>query len=316
MVAILITILGLIVFEVVSGIDNAVANAYVVKTLPQKYKRFFLTWGLFFAVVVIRGLLPFIIIWISNPSLSVVQIFTLAFSNNPEMADFVTKTKPLLLLGGGTYLFLTSLSWLFTERKKYAFLVEHFIHHQSVWFYSITLLFITGVVYFSVKSNPYLALAATIGATAFFVSDGFKKNAEQQEEKLKSRKMSSLSKILYLEVLDAAFSVDGVIGAFAFTVSVPLILIGNGIGALIIREITVRGNALITKFAYLKNGAMYSIGVLGYIMVLESFGHEYPFWFVPVNTFTILFIFLYLSYIEIKEKRALDNKLKRETGAA
>ncbi len=102
-------------------------------------------------------------------------------------------------------------------------------------------------------------------------------------------------------MLDASFSIDGVIGAFAFTVSVPLILLGNGLGAFIVREFTIRGINLISKFAYLKNGAMYSIGMLGGLMILESFGKHYPFWLAPVNTFALLGIFLYLSHKELKE---------------
>jgi hypothetical protein len=100
----------------------------------------------------------------------------------------------------------------------------------------------------------------------------------------------------------ASFSIDGVIGAFAFTLSVPLILIGNGIGAFVVREITIRGVDKISKFAYLKNGAMYSIGVLGGVMVLESFGKHFPFWFAPLNTCLILAVFLFLSYREMKMK--------------
>jgi hypothetical protein len=98
--------------------------------------------------------------------------------------------------------------------------------------------------------------------------------------------------------LDASFSLDGVIGAF--TIFVPLILIGNGIGALVVREFTVRGIDLISKYASLKNGAMYSIGMLGALIILESFGQKHPFWLAPLNTFILLSVFLYLSYREIK----------------
>ena len=152
--------------------------------------------------------------------------------------------------------------------------------------------------------NPNLALASTIGVSAFFITDGFKKNAESQEKKLMSHAMSAWSKILYLEILDASFSIDGVIGAFAFTVSVPLIILGNGLGAYVVREFTVRGIDLIAKFEYLKNGAMYAIGVLGGIMVLESFGHEFPFWMAPLNMFVLLGIFLFLSVRANREKEA------------
>jgi hypothetical protein len=82
--------------------------------------------------------------------------------------------------------------------------------------------------------------------------------------------------------------------------SVPLILIGNGIGAFVVREVTVRGINWISKYAYLKNGAMYSIGMLGAIMILESFGEEIPFWIAPLNTIILLVIFLFLSWREIK----------------
>jgi hypothetical protein len=179
--------------------------------------------------------------------------------------------------------------------------VEHFIHRQSVWFYAFASLFFTVVVYFSIKINPILALSAAIGSTAFFITDGFKKNAESKEKELLSGNMSAISKVLYLEILDATFSIDGVIGAFAFTISIPLIFLGNGLGALIVRELTVRGTDIISKFAYLKNGAMYSIGVLGGIMVLEAFGKDFPFWLAPLNTLILLVIFMGLSLRELRD---------------
>jgi hypothetical protein len=110
------------------------------------------------------------------------------------------------------------LGWLFMEEKKYAFLVEEFVHKQSIWFYAVASLFFVIVVWFSVKVNPILALSAAIGSMAFFITDGFKKNAESKEKELLSSHIGALSKILYLEILDATFSIDGVIGAFAFTI--------------------------------------------------------------------------------------------------
>lgn len=301
MIASLITVLGLVVFEVISSIDNAIVNAHVLKTLPEKYRKIFLVWGLLLAVFVVRGVLPFVIVWLVNPSLSLMEVWNFAFSGDPQISEYVEKSKPILLLGGGVYLYLVALAWLFLEEKKYAFLVEHFIHRNSVWFYAISSLSLTAITYFALQINPVLALSSSIGATFFFITDGFKKNAEEQEKRLMTdSSMSAWSKIMYLEVLDASFSLDGVIGAFAFTISVPLILIGNGIGAFVVREFTIRGIDLISKFAYLKNGAMYSIGFLGAIMVLESLGQHFPFWLSPVNTFALLGIFLFLSYRETK----------------
>lgn len=299
-----IIIFGLVLFEVISSVDNAIVNAHVLKTVPARFRRIFLTWGLLTAVFLMRGILPFLIVWIANPAFSVVGLIRATLSSDGGVASALEHSKPLLLLGGGMYLFFVFLAWLFLEEKKYAFLVEHFIHRQSVWFYAISSIFFTSVIYAALKLNPILALAASIGSTAFFITDGFKKNSEEKERKLMTANLSAWSKILYLEILDASFSIDGVIGAFAFTLSVPLILIGNGIGAFLVREVTIRGIDWISKFAYLKNGAMYSIGMLGALMILESFGKELPFWVAPLNTFLLLGVFLYLSYREIKSARA------------
>jgi uncharacterized protein len=296
----IVIILGLVVFEIISSVDNAIVNAHVLKTVPEKYRKFFLFWGLLLAVFVMRGVLPFVIVWIANAGIGFGELMDLVFSDPARMEESLEHSKPLLLLGGGVYLFFVFLAWLFLEEKKYAFFVEHFIHKQSVWFYAISSIFITSIIYASVKVDPFLALAASIGASAFFLTDGFRHNAEQKEKELHSSSMSAWSKLLYLEVLDASFSIDGVIGAFAFTMSVPLILIGNGIGAFVVREVTVRGINTISKFAYLKNGAMYSIGMLGALMVLESFGKEFGFWVAPVNTVVLLVVFMYLSIREIQ----------------
>lgn len=307
----LVVIFGLIIFEVISSIDNAVINASVLKTMSPRFRRIFLFWGILFAVFVVRGILPFIIVWIANPSMTLAQVIPLAFSQSPEIAQYAEDSKAVLILGGGVYLVLIFLSWLFLEEKKYAFLAEKFIHKQSMWFYALASIFLTLVVFSCLKIKPVLALSTMVGATAFFITDGFKKNAEEKEKELLNDKMSGWSKILYLEVLDMSFSIDGVIGAFAFTTSVLLILIGNGIGAFVVREITVIGIDKISKYAYLKNGAMYSIGVLGIIMVFESFGREIPFWVAPLNMFIILSIFLFLSYREIKsgeEQGKIDEK--------
>jgi hypothetical protein len=301
-----VVILGLCVFEIISSVDNAIINAHVLKTLPDKYRKIFLFWGILFAVFAVRGLLPLLIVWLANPALSVGEIFGFIFENKPEISEYLESSKPFLLLGGGIYFVFVFLSWLFLEEKKYAFFAENFIHRQGFWFYAFSSLTLTSITFIALQVNPTLALASAFGTSAFFLTDGFKKNAEAQEKKLLSPGMSAWSKILYLEVLDASFSIDGVIGAFAFTISIPLIILGNGLGAIVVRQLTIKGIDLIAKFAYLKNGALYSIGVLGTIMVLESFGKEYPFWMAPVATLTILGLFLFLSWRELKAAHQLE----------
>jgi uncharacterized protein len=307
MIESLIVVLGLVLFEVISSIDNAIVNATVLKTLPERYRRFFLVWGIFLGVFVVRGVLPFIIVWLASPELSIGETLRLVFSDPKHMEEALHTSKPLLLLGGGVYLVYVWLGWMFLEEKKYAFLVEHFVHRQAVWFNAVAALILAAVIYVGVKQgNPTLALSAAVGSVAFFVTDGFRKNAEEAEEQLHGQSLSAWSKLLYLEVLDASFSIDGVIGAFAFTMSVPLILIGNGIGAMVVREVTIRGVDVVSRYAYLKNGAMYSIGVLGVLMIVESFGAHYPFWVAPVTTVSLLVVFLAMSVRELRATAAQE----------
>jgi len=143
-----------------------------------------------------------------------------------------------------------------------------------------------------------MAFGAVVGSTAFFIVHGFRQNAELQEQKLISGDMSDISKILYLEVIDATFSIDGVLGAFAFTMSVPLILVGNALGAIAVRQITVSNIDRIKKYRFLKNGAMYSILCLGIIMLIDSFGFHIPEFVSPVITFTVVGLFYIKSVRE------------------
>ena len=112
--------------------------------------------------------------------------------------------------------------------------------------------------------------------------------------------MSDVSKILYLEVIDLTFSIDGVLGSFAFTLFVPLILLGNGLGAIVLRQITVSNIEKIKKYRFIKNGAMYSIFFLGVVMVLDAFAVHVPFWFSPAITVVIVGYFFRKSNITNK----------------
>jgi hypothetical protein len=143
-----------------------------------------------------------------------------------------------------------------------------------------------------------MAFGAVVGSSLFFITHGFKQNAEAGEKKLLrgGGKMSDVSKILYLEAIDTTFSIDGVLGAFAFTLSIPLISIGNGIGAFVLRKLTVGNIERIKKYMFLKNGAMYSIFVLGIIMLTDAFGVEIPALVSPIVTFVIIGYFFLKSH--------------------
>jgi len=208
----ILIVLGLALFEIVSSIDNAVINAEILNTMSAKGRKWFLLWGFIFAVVVMRGLLPWLIIHCARHS------------------------APLLLGIGGTFLLILFLQWLLFSGKKEDAAGEHFFLKKY---------------------------------------------------------QSDFAKIFYLEVIDAAFSIDGVVGAFAFTLSVPYILIGNGIGAYVLRQLTVKNIETIQKYSFLKDGAMYAILALSIIMILGACGYQIPEWVSPAAMIIIVgFFFL------------------------
>lgn len=301
----IVIVAGLVLFEVISSIDNAIINAEVLSTMGARARRWFLIWGLFVAVFVVRGVLPFLIVWVVNPGLGPWEAITATFSSDPKVVEAIELSAPILLIGGGTFLVFLFFHWLFLESKHFGLIGEKFFYSQGVWFYAVVSILLTAIVYLTLKINPMMTLGAVIGSTAFFITHGFKQNAEQSEQKLLQKgNMSDISKILYLEIIDATFSIDGVLGAFAFTLSIPLILIGNGIGAFVVREVTIGNIERIKRYKYLKNGAMYSILVLGVVMWLDSFGIHIPSWVSPVTTFMIVGYFFWKSHHALKQTAA------------
>lgn len=297
----ILIIAGLCLFETISSIDNAIINAEVLSTMGEKAKRWFLIWGILFAVFVVRGLLPWAIVWAVNPSMGPIEALFATFSSDPAVAQAIETSAPLLLVGGGTFLIFLFFHWIFLEPKNYGLLGEKYIQSKGVWFFAVVSVLLTIIVWYALKENPFMAFSAVVGSTAFFITHGFKENAAEQEKHLMDKKKTDLSKIFYLEVIDATFSIDGVLGAFAFTLSVPLILIGNGLGAIILRQVTVGNVEEIKKYKYLKNGAMYSILFLGGFMLLDSFGYHIPHWASPAITFSAVGFFFWKSKKEMRK---------------
>jgi uncharacterized protein len=297
----ILTIIGLSLFETISSVDNAIINAEVLSTMSKRARKWFLTWGMIIAVFVVRGLLPFAIIWAFNTSLSVGQVFSAAWSSDPLVQESIHKSAPILLVAGGVFLLFLFLHWLFLEDKKMGLpKAEKFFMAKGVWFYAVVSVLLAIIAWFALKQSNLMGFGAVVGSSLFFITHGFKQNAEEQEKKLLGSAQSDLSKLFFLEIIDTTFSIDGVLGAFAFTLSVPLILIGNGLGAFIVRDLTLRNIENIKKYVYLKNGAMYSILVLGIIMILHSFGFKIPEYVSPVSTFIIIGYFFWKSKIHIK----------------
>ena len=303
----LLTVLGLVLFESITSIDNAVINAEVLTKMSARARKWFLTFGLLIAVFVVRGCLPLLIVWAANPALGLEGAFFATLSSDPKVAAAVEQSSPILLAGGGVFLVFLFFHWLFLEPKSFGLHPERFFQKQGVWFYAVISILLTVIVWFAMGRNTLMAFGAVVGSTAFFITHGFKQNAEQHEQQLLkggAGGMGDRSKLLYLEVIDTTFSVDGVIGAFAFTLSVPLILLGNGLGALVVRELTIRNIENVKKYIYLKNGAMYSILILGIIMLADAFGAHIPAFVSPIMTFGCIGYFFWKSHRHILAQKS------------
>src|SRR3989344_8472752 len=111
--SIILTLVGLSLFEIINSVDNAIINAEVLSTMQEKARRWFLFWGMLFAVFIIRGILPWLIVWATIPSLGPIGAFTSTLNSSPDVVAAIKESSPLLLIGGGIFLIFLFFHWLF-----------------------------------------------------------------------------------------------------------------------------------------------------------------------------------------------------------
>jgi uncharacterized protein len=306
-------IVGLIVFEVVNSVDNAIVNASVLKTMSMLWRKRFLLIGIFTSVFLVRFLLPFAIVWVSVPNVSAQDLFLSFIGQSTVAHDAIEAQTPIILTFGGVFLLYLYVHWLFLEKKEPLFIERFLKEKHGVWFFAFAAILLVLIMYLA-RFNPLMMLAAAIGSATFFILYGIKQTAEESERNLTqgTSHLSDLSKFIYLEVLDTTFSFDGVIGAFAFTQNLLLILIGIGIGALVVRELTIKGIDKIARYRYLKNGALTSIGFLGVFMIVEAFGVDVPSVVPILVTFLLIGVSFYASYrvLPPEERKAAKPSFK------
>jgi len=287
MLSVVITIVGLLVLEIVQSVDNAIVNAHMLSTMSERARKWFLLWGILTAVFLVRGILPLLIVWLTAPGITLWQAVLATFGSDPIAHKAMEDNSFILLVGGGMFLLLLYFHWLFLEKKDPYFFIDRLVKQRhGVWFFAIAGLLLVSIMW-AVRDQPLAMIAAATGNAVFFILYGFRQTAEQQEKQIE-KGSSDIAKLLFLEVLDLSFSIDGIFGAFAFTTNVGLILIGNGIGAIVVRELTIRGIDKVGSYRWLKNGAMTSIGFLGAFMIVESLGVHTPDWLPTAATLTIV----------------------------
>ena len=115
----IIIIFGLSLFEIITSVDNAIINAEVLHTMGERARRWFLVWGLLFAVFIIRGVLPWLIVWASVPGHGFLEAFTATLRGDAGVIEAIERASPMLLIGGGIFMIFLFFHWLFMEPKNY-----------------------------------------------------------------------------------------------------------------------------------------------------------------------------------------------------
>lgn len=278
----------LVMLEVTFSFDNAVINSRVLSRMSRVWQFLFLTVGIFIAVFVVRFALPVIIVMIAGDS-SFVEVLRLAIQEPDQYSYLLHESSSSINAFGGVFLLMIGVSYFF-DRKKDIYWLEALEEKLS-----------SAARFRYLKLGAMLSLAATlyltvdethrqvvlIGALAGIVlHSGLQMMSTYFHNKhsanVRQVGWAAFASFMYLEVLDASFSFDSVIGAFAITSSVLLIITGLGAGAIWVRSLTIYllRTGTLGKYRYLEHGAHWAILALGIMMILKLYGIELPEWMV------------------------------------
>ncbi|MBX7551434.1 DUF475 domain-containing protein [Streptomyces sp. NPDC004232] len=295
----------LAVLEISLSFDNAVVNAGILKKMNAFWQKIFLTVGVLIAVFGMRLVFPVVIVAITA-KLSPVDAVHLAFSDKDRYQQLVTDAHPAIAAFGGMFLLMIFLDFIFEDRDiQWLRWIERplaklgKVDMLSVCIALIVLL-ITSFT-FAVHAHQHggahvdkaqtVLIAGIAGLITYMIVGGLsgyfedrleeeeEREHEEEEEAARSGKKKSAVLLagqaaffmfLYLEVLDASFSFDGVIGAFAITNDIVMMALGLGIGAMYVRSLTVYlvRQGTLDDYVYLEHGAHYAIGALAVILMV------------------------------------------------
>jgi hypothetical protein len=260
----------LAILEVSLSFDNAVVNAKILRDFDKVWKKRFLTWGMVIAVFGMRFIFPILIVAIAA-NLGIIETLKIAINNPAEYHKILLNCEKLIYAFGGAFLWLVFSDFLF-EKKSIRWIkpVEKYAEKLgNVNNISLIVATLIGVIIIYDSKSYEIAIAFLLGMLAYSLLNGINDAFAIEGTK------NQLIGFLYLEMLDASFSFDGVIGAFAITGNIFLIIIGLGIGAMFVRSLTIWmvEKGVLSEYKYLEHGAHYAIGVLAVIMLLKIFMH-------------------------------------------
>lgn len=275
--------LVLIAIEVTFSFDNAIINARVLMTMSRFWQQMFITVGMVIAVFGMRLVFPILIVMITA-NMSWGRVLDLALNNPDAYAAELHDSHISIAAFGGMFLLMLCLHFFFDASRKIRWIdiVEKPLQRVGKWWtYAVACLLVLGIVT-TLPTNKYpleTFIAGLAGIVTYMVVHGLAELFARSQHQPGSGKMvqragmAGFMSFLYLEVLDASFSLDGVIGAFAVTKDVVLIAVGLGIGALWVRSFTifmVRKHVL-AAYRYLEHGAHYTIGMLALVLLVGIF---------------------------------------------
>jgi len=266
----------LILLEISLSFDNAVVNANKLKLMTPIWQRRFLTWGILIAVFGMRIVFPIAIVAVAA-GIGPLDATILAATQPAKYADIMDDAHVSIAAFGGTYLMMVALSFFIDADKKIDWIriVETKLR-SCADLRAIEVVFVLCVILGFTLAQPAghesdFLFASVLGLLAFLLVEilGHVLDKGQTSAAIAT---GGLGAFLYLEVLDASFSFDGVIGAFALTNNMFLIAIGLGVGAFYVRSITIMlvDRETLSQLLFLEHGAFYSVFVLAVIMLLQS----------------------------------------------
>ncbi|MBM4206513.1 MAG: DUF475 domain-containing protein [Gammaproteobacteria bacterium] len=305
----------LAVLEVSLSFDNAVVNAAVLKKMSVRWQHYFLTWGILIAVFGMRLILPVLIVSVAT-GIDFVAVAKMALEDPATYSHHLESVHVEIAAFGGMFLLMVFFAFILDDSKELHWL-GHVEERLSTLgrLKAIEVILALSLLLIMRQWLPDVirerALVAGIsGLILYVIVDSFSELFEDEQDDTDVAdimKKSGLMSFIYLEILDASFSFDGVIGAFAITQDVIIIMLGLAIGAMFVRSLTVYlvNKGTLDQYVYLEHGAHYAIGVLAGIMLLSIRYHISE--VVTGSIGAVLIILSVISSIRYNKKEFIDS---------
>ncbi len=307
----LLIALFLSILEITLSFDNAIINAIRLEKMNAIWRFIFLTLGIIIAVFGVRLILPIVIVSAFSGH-SMKMVLDMALHDVGQYTIYLSQAHTPLVTFGGVFLGLIFFEYFLDSKKEthWFHIIEKplatvgNIHYVEIIFAIVLLLFVQTFVDEASKFN--VLFSGLVAILTFLSINGICNTMENIAHKnaLKNAAHSmGLFNFLYLELIDASFSFDGLLGAFAISKDIIIIMIGLGIGAMFVRSLTVFmvEHKTLDKYLYLENGAHWAIGFLALVMLI-SIQKEVPEWVTGTFSLFIIVASLISSIIHSKKQ--------------